>query len=196
MPMTHIEETLLDQYSMGVLPEQLTAEVEEHLLVCLFCQNRLVATDRFLAVFREAARRLDAEPISRRKRIQTVRIGLWAAAIAAIFVFLMLMIPRHHSQPTPAILLMQSLRGPESAARMGAGESRLLVFDIALPATDEEYKIEVVDAVGNRVLEKSGTLKDGRLSVVLQKMRRGSYWVRIYRKAQNDLLAESGLGVE
>jgi hypothetical protein len=196
MPMTHIEETLLDQYSMGVLPEQLTAEVEEHLLVCLFCQNRLVATDRFLAVFREAARRLDAEPVSRRKRLQTVRIGAWAAAIAAIFVFVIFLIPRRNSQSAPAILLMQSLRGPESAAHIGAGESRLLVFDIVLPEANEDYKIEVVDAVGNPVLEKTAILKDGRLSVVIQKMRRGSYWVRIYRKAQNDLLAEYGLRVE
>jgi 16S rRNA A1518/A1519 N6-dimethyltransferase RsmA/KsgA/DIM1 with predicted DNA glycosylase/AP lyase activity len=196
MPMTHIEDTLLEQYAMSVLPEQLTAEVEEHLLTCLFCQNRLVATDRFLAVFREAARRLDAEPISRGKRLQTVRIGWWGAGIAAIFVFLVLMIPRHHTQPAPAILLMQSLRGPESGAHMSAGESRLLVFDIALPSTDEEYNIELVDAVGNRLLEKTSTVKDGRLSVVVQKMGRGSYWVRIYRKAQNDLLAEYGLGVE
>jgi hypothetical protein len=65
-----------------------------------------------------------------------------------------------------------------------------------LPATDEDYKIEVVDAVGNQVLEKTAIFKDGRLSVVIQKMRQGSYWVRIYRKAQNDLLAEYGLGVE
>jgi hypothetical protein len=65
-----------------------------------------------------------------------------------------------------------------------------------LPSTDEEYNIELVDAVGNRLLEKTSTVKDGRLSVVVQKMGRGSYWVRIYRKAQNDLLAEYGLGVE
>ena len=46
---------LLDLYALGRLPDADTAEVEEHLLLCGTCRDRLSETDRFIAALRYAA---------------------------------------------------------------------------------------------------------------------------------------------
>jgi anti-sigma factor RsiW len=52
--MDHISEEVLEEYALGRLPEADAAPVEEHLLVCAFCQERLQLTDEFIAALREA----------------------------------------------------------------------------------------------------------------------------------------------
>lgn len=52
--MDHISEELLDDYALGRLSEPDVAPVEEHLLICAFCQERLQLTDEFIAALREA----------------------------------------------------------------------------------------------------------------------------------------------
>jgi len=50
---------LLDLYALGRLPDADTAEVEEHLLLCETCRDRLSETDRFIAALRCAAAAFD-----------------------------------------------------------------------------------------------------------------------------------------
>ena len=45
----HIDEDTLDRYAMNRLPVAELAPVEEHLLVCPHCQDRLAEIDRLLA---------------------------------------------------------------------------------------------------------------------------------------------------
>jgi anti-sigma factor RsiW len=45
----------LDLYALGRLPDVETTEVEEHLLLCETCRDRLSETDRFIAALRYAA---------------------------------------------------------------------------------------------------------------------------------------------
>ena len=45
----HIDEDTLELYAMNRLPEADAAPVEEHLLVCPHCQDRLIEIDRLLA---------------------------------------------------------------------------------------------------------------------------------------------------
>ena len=52
---THIPEERLEQYAAGhTLPEDQLVEVEEHLLVCFACQDRLGEMDNYVANIREA----------------------------------------------------------------------------------------------------------------------------------------------
>ena len=53
--MGHIPEDWLERYSLGTLEEPLMAPLEEHLLICHLCQDRLVETDDFLEAMRAAA---------------------------------------------------------------------------------------------------------------------------------------------
>lgn len=198
MPNPHIEENVLDRYAMGTLPGESIAEVEEHLLTCQVCQKRLVDTDEFVTLFRVAAPQVTRPRAIEWKRPSPRQIVSWACATAAAAALLVFLITgeRHSIQPTPATLLMQSLRGPEAGSHIASGRPSILVFDLAVPATSADYEIQVVDTLGNEILKRDAEVRDGRLSVLVQKLARGSYWVRVYRKANQDLVAEYGLRAE
>lgn len=51
----HIPEDLLERYAMGMLSDSETGPLEEHLLVCHECQDRLRAVDEYVAAIRAAA---------------------------------------------------------------------------------------------------------------------------------------------
>ena len=52
----HITEEILEAYSLGQLTEVDIAPVEEHILICPACQERLQATDLFVATIRHVLR--------------------------------------------------------------------------------------------------------------------------------------------
>ena len=197
MPNEHIEETLLDQYAMGTVPRASVAQVEEHILICSLCQSRLVAIDEFLTVFRSAALPAD-EPTPSWISVFRFRRWLWSGTAAAISLLLILVATgdlRKVSLP-PAIVLMQSLRGPEDGARMSASRPCLLVFDLDLPRNKADYEIEIVDAAGEQVIRKDAEVKNGRLAILVRRLAPGSYWVRVYRKQDSELRAEYSLQSE
>jgi hypothetical protein len=197
--MQHIEENLLDQYVMGTLPGELTAEVEEHLLTCSFCQGRLVEADEFLTLFRSAAIPVNPGPVPWWISVLTFRKWYWSGAAAALATLLIFLVTGdfHKAKLPPAIVLMQSLRGPEAGAQMASGRPGLLVFDLAVQANHSEYEAEIVDAVGNEVLHIGAEVKDGRYAVLVEGLAPGSYWVRLYRKqGMRELVAEYGLRAE
>jgi hypothetical protein len=191
----HIPEDLLDRYSMGTIPADSVAQLEEHLLSCPFCQERLVETDEALNLFRAAATDVAAHPAVTWHRLWDRRKVFWAGAVsaAAALLFFLIAGEAHKTQAPPAILLMQSLRGPASEAHLASGRPRLLVFDLAIDAAPRNYEIEIVDAVGNRILTEGADVRDGRLTALV-KVARGAYWVRVYQKqAGRELVAEYGL---
>ena len=49
---THVDEETLERYAMGALGDEEEAPIEEHLLLCAGCQNRLTELDRFLKTLR------------------------------------------------------------------------------------------------------------------------------------------------
>jgi hypothetical protein len=57
----HITEDSLERYSMGTLPESETGPLEDHLLICHECQDRLRATDEFVGAMRKAAERMRSQ---------------------------------------------------------------------------------------------------------------------------------------
>jgi hypothetical protein len=54
--MDHISEDLLEQYAMGTLSDAEQTPLEEHLLICSFCQDRLQLEDDFIAGLRTMAK--------------------------------------------------------------------------------------------------------------------------------------------
>jgi len=55
--MPHISDDSLEQYTMGTLPEPDLNLVEEHLLICEECQDRLKATDAYVVAMRSALKK-------------------------------------------------------------------------------------------------------------------------------------------
>jgi anti-sigma factor RsiW len=192
----HIQEELMDRYAMGTLPQESVADVEEHLLVCPTCQDRLTELDEFLTVFRAASTQLEPAPVQSIRRRPYIRV-LWAGAAAAV-VLLAVLVSREPGavRLPPATLVVQSLRGPESGAHVAASRPFLLVFDVAATSPVAQ-EIEIVNAEGSEIVKPVAGAKDGWLAASIQRLPRGDYWVRVYLKqATRDLIAEYKLQVE
>ena len=56
--MAHISDDDLERYAIGTLPETELAPLEEHLLICSDCRDRLEATERYVVAMRAAAARV------------------------------------------------------------------------------------------------------------------------------------------
>jgi anti-sigma factor RsiW len=186
----HSSDEQLDQYAMGTLPEESLPEVEEHLLVCETCQERLTLSDEFVQVFRAAA----AQPDVRARRawwsLLSPRTAGWTAA-AAVAALVLLIVGQQRTPTAPAVVFLQSLRGPEASAQIAAGKPAILVFDIDRTARASE--VQVVDTVGTEVLKAPASVKDGQLALNIPKLAKGSYWVRVYRGDKREIIAEYGL---
>jgi anti-sigma factor RsiW len=52
---SHIAEEILESYAMGAIPVDGTAVIEEHLLICPACCDRLAELDAFVSGMRGAA---------------------------------------------------------------------------------------------------------------------------------------------
>ena len=57
----HISEDALEQYAMQTHPESACETLEEHLLVCSECQERLDQTERYVTAMRLAAQKIRRE---------------------------------------------------------------------------------------------------------------------------------------
>jgi predicted anti-sigma-YlaC factor YlaD len=195
MPELHINDELLDQYSLGILPGDQLAGLEEHLLICEACQSRLEASDEFAMLFREAAVQPEARSHRSWRLLWNHRAAGWTgAAVAAVLAILLLVAGPFHKPPmAPATVFLQSLRGPDAPAQVTTGRPALLVFDIVPTAGVNEYEARIVNPVGVEILAAAVSLKDGHLAVLVDRLPPGSYWVRVFRKDNGDPLAEYGL---
>jgi len=196
MSQQHISDEALERYSMGTLGVDSVGEVEEHLLGCPSCQDRLVEADEFLALFRTAAAQEDAREMPWWRGIwmqRKIALAAVTAAAAVVLIFLNVRAP----QPipgAPATVMMESMRGPESSAHITSGRPYLLKFDVAPSEVGADSEVEVVDSAGNPVLTARGEQRNGRLTASITKLARGSYWVRVYRKGgDREIVAEYAL---
>jgi hypothetical protein len=191
MATPHVSDEGLEQYAMGVMRGEVAVELEEHLRACGLCQARLAETKQFLSVFRAAATQL--EPYARPQSRVLVLAAVTAAAALLIF---MIAKTRDSTTLVPATVIMESMRGLETGARIPAGRASVLILDAAPSAIGTEAQVEIVDPAGNRILILPGKWDKGHLTATVGKLGRGSYWVRVYSKATKDLVAEYGLRAE
>ena len=50
---THVSPDCLEEYTMGRLTPEKTADIEEHLLICQCCRRRLVKAEETIRLIRE-----------------------------------------------------------------------------------------------------------------------------------------------
>jgi hypothetical protein len=193
MPDLHINDEFLDQYALGLLPGELLAGVEEHLLICEACQSRLDASDEFAMLFRAAAVQPDARSQRSWRMFWNHPLANWTAAAVAVLAILLLVVGPRKTPAAPAMVFMQSLRGPDAPAQVTAGRPALLVFDIVPPAGVNGYEARIVNPVGGEILAADVSSKDGRLAVLVHSLPPGSYWVRVFRTGNREPIAEYGL---
>lgn len=206
----HISDEKLELYSLGTLPEPELAEVEEHLLICQPCQDRLCETDQYIQAMQDAA--ADYRRRNPRKAQGQARISFdpWVhlrlkpallAAAACLFLILVWRIQVHQPGPrpdsAPVAIVLHALRNVEPAVAPAGAPLRLIADLEGLPSLPLG-QIHVVGADGRPVGGSyEGRVRNGRVEFSLpQGLAPGQYWVRIYASGSpSQLLREYELRV-
>ena len=88
----HPEEETLELYALGRLDEPELGEVEEHILICAPCQERLDEATDYVALMREAARNVSLAPVQEpawKRLFQLDWLPMPGPALAGAFVVLL-----------------------------------------------------------------------------------------------------------
>lgn len=186
----HITEERLEQYALGILPEDEQRGVEEHLLICQDCQRRLAETDEYVQAMQEAA----AEYRRRhpRKEPERARMAgwlsyrgkvIWVLGTACLLWFV---IWKYGFPPgggghvvAPVAVQLQALRNAEPGDVAAGVPLRLIAELNGLPERPI-WRLDIVDAAGGTVGSFEARPESGRLEVeIRQGLAPGQYWVRV-----------------
>ena len=191
---THIAEDALELYSLQRVSEDALPEIEEHLLICHMCQDRLEETDRFIEAMKEATSVTKLKPSLWQQLLDSFRgfsqpvVGLsLAAALAVLFVV---------RTPTTQVQTvdLSATRGSDDAQVAADRSLRLQLNAQGLPAS-VPYYVQLVDESGKQVWGGMLNTQNAQLVVALtDPLKAGHYWARVYSDAARaNLLREYGL---
>ena len=192
----HPSEEALEEYAFNRLSEKESAPLEEHLLLCQVCQERLAETDEYIGLMKLAARELQAAPMAGRRRGLLERGFVWAgAAAAACAVGILLFVP-HVPAENPQRVELLAFRGGEEISHATAGHRVSVAIDVSDLSPSAAYRLEVVDATGREEWRGKGVASGGTLSLEISRsLSRGVHWVRL-SSARGELLREFGLRID
>lgn len=71
----HFPEETLEAYALGKLSDEVSALLEEHLLVCSTCQARLDEVDEYIRVMKAAASGLYSEAGETNRKVRHFRVS-------------------------------------------------------------------------------------------------------------------------
>ena len=201
----HLEDTDIEQYSMGILPEERLAPFEEHFLACDACQDRLLEMEAYVNAVRSVSPKLrEASQSGWRSWFHWPR-PVWVSAVAlgvaASFSVIALTQARNWKQGPPAQLtavLLHSARGIEGleAARAPAEKPVSLAIDLTELPAFPSYRLETVNSMGKPMSKSIAVPQQGKITQPVAKgLAAGRYYVRLYSPG-GELLREFGLQVE
>ena len=169
---------------MRATSEEECAPLEEHLLSCEACRERLERWDRYVQAMRTAATDLRRRPefmewLARVLRGQRL---VWALG----FTLVLLLLVGTHGQwlrmggPPPLPVALIATRGAaDGPLSVPAGRALALTLDAAgLPACPA-CGVEVVDESGRQVFQSAADVRDGKVAVALPARTAGLYFVRL-----------------
>ena len=186
----HHEEGRLEAYAAGTLAESHVPAVEEHLLVCTDCQQRLAETEAFLRAMRRAAARARAKERQPVWKLLWLR-PVWAFAAVAVALVVGTGI-EWRGRGTGVEVAIEATRGPEARTAPTGSPLRLSLDATGLPAL-ADYRVEVVDETGRAAFAGSAARHGTRIGAAVPGgLREGRYFIRVYGQ---ELLREYGLRV-
>jgi hypothetical protein len=207
----HPSDDLIERYSLGMVQEDELGPLEEHLLICGVCQDRVAESDDYVAAMRRAAAKLKREQESRTKLVGSglgfltlfgsFRLKWVLAGVVLVFVAGGIVMSHywvHNRLPAPVAILLEAKRGlDDTATRAPSGKSLVLEIDTTQLAGRLAYVVEVVDSGGHLTWKSSVRPQNTRLRLgPLPSLRKGRYWVRLYGlEPSKELLREYGLEV-
>jgi hypothetical protein len=204
----HAGEEELELYSMGRLEGTQLEAIEEHLLVCASCQDRLEDMDIYVRAARAATAKLAAEPSQKNlgfmDRFRAFALSYEpvlitvAVAVVVIGVFWIARPSKESLTPPVAVVVLETVRGESTAATVSRDSRPLLRTDVSELAPSASYRVELVNAQGDTIWRTDAIPSGGKLSVPVETtLAGGRYWVRLYSAAPDrTLLREYELRAE
>jgi hypothetical protein len=184
---------------MGRLGEPKLGNVEEHLLLCGYCQEKLEEIDGFVKVFQQAARQMGDRHLEKR----TETIGWWgwlkplmaAAAASAAILMVTFVLPQQTQERALQSVDLRALRGdPSSGGVARSGRPLQLRMDTAGIEDVASYRVEIVEGLGKVVWSGQAERQRGTLSIAAPAVKPGQYWVRLFGP-DREIVREYGLKV-
>ena len=176
----------LERYAMGKMSAEETERIEEHLLVCEPCRDRLEETREFTAAMQSAS----AEVRRRDRGRKAVPVVATAAGIVVAICVALLLWPG--SRQAPFAVNLVATRGAADV-RIPAGRPLEIHPDLTGLVSSSTYHLEIVDRGGKRVW--SGDLSPPADRAMVPGRRAGSYFLRVYA-ADGNLLREFALEIQ
>ena len=181
---SHLTEDALEVYSLGrLLAEEDLSTLEEHLLVCPYCQTRLEKVDQFVQAAAAGAKAV-AEA-SFRQKPKALLLPLAIAAAAAVACLIPLALQRNSAPVEVALVAMRDEKGFSAPA----GKALQIKPDwTGLNVNALVWELSSIDGklLRSGTIESSGTIAIAQLSS-------GQYWLRLRNPASSELLREFSL---
>lgn len=197
--MEHGTEDLIESYTMGKLDSAEAAKFEEHLLICEFCRDQAEHADGLRRAMRQALR----EPFRKDPAWVVTPLAGWLAAllrrpvwmaVPALLALLAIGIFSGGRASLPAVAVLQLTANRGEMPKVGPSHELELRF-AGVPPGDGPYRMEVVDARGQRVWSTlTGRQEDAVEARVQAQLHAGDYFVRLY-DAGGVVLREYGFAV-
>jgi hypothetical protein len=176
-PKNHPDELQLEGYSLGTISKPEAVSLEEHLLICEACRERLSETEDYARSMQRASARSRTEPRGMRWISGFPRL---IPALAAALLVLGIGVAWRMNQKialAPVAVTLEATRGGGQVAQVPAGKPLLLKPGLdGLPALPE-YHLEIVDRTGKRVWQTNFVPAAG---VAAPEQAPGIYFVRLY----------------
>jgi len=198
----HLDESEIEKYSMGDVPETEVSRYEEHLLICESCQDRVTASDEYVASMREASTRIRQGGATPKPSPWHMPRPILLLALAASLLFVAFLGFGGKSvglfsgsAGSPVIVNMIAVRGNDVEAKAPAGKSLALNLNVEGLSPAASYGVEIVDEGGKSIWRGSASAKGAIATANAPGMIPGHYFLCAYSPG-GILLREFGLRVQ
>jgi hypothetical protein len=174
----HLNDEVLERYAMSRLSETESESVEDHIVTCVQCLDRLDQTTAFVNGMRAALEESSEEPEKMKwpkwiQRWNATPVWTGAAFTAAAVLF---MVNRPRDMASPAVVMLDGTRGTSTVVH-GTGP---FDFELFMPAEGKSYHVELLDSSGEKRWESDVPGMKGKLhAVVKQHISTGQYYLHV-----------------
>ncbi len=200
----HPTEDLLEEYSFGRVLDPALAPLEEHLLDCTLCQDRLLAVDEYTALMKAGIAAVEREGAVAQPSPRFAIPGAPVVFAGAVMLVLLGVTIGWRLQPSSAVASTSAMPVHLTALRGGDGDGVARApfghpLDLTVDRTDlpgaSAFRLELVSSNGRPLWSGAAQMEPKSLSArVATRLAPGAYWVRLY--ADGQLRREFGLRVE
>jgi hypothetical protein len=189
----HQTDERLELFALGRLPEPWVAEVEEHLLVCAACQERVDDLEAYALAMQQA---ISTEPAESSRWFSWFQqswpkmpVLAWAGGLATILLAVTLYLQFTPHLAPLASLQLTAMRG----AMPSVQQSRETDITLADAPSGAALRAEIVDAAGSTVWRGSVEPSIHKIALT-RRLAPGNYFVRLFDDGSK-LLHEYGFQV-